>query len=356
MADAPDLGSGALRACGFKSHLPHSPKVWIDIANSPQALFFKPIVDELRKLSIEVLITVRDFGQNVEIATREFGNVCIVGKHDGRNILKKSFGLFKRAKQLVDFYRRYHFQVQLSLSHNSYHHILASKFLGIRTITFMDFEGQKANHVAFRLADKVVVPRCFKKKHLRMYGASDRKVEFYEGFKEEVYIWNFRDEEDYFKELGIPRNKPIAILRTPPETALYFKGNDTFWKVLNYLKQRTNVLVLWRTKEQYSRLKGNEGIFVFNKPIHGLRALFWADLTVGAGGTMNRESALLGTPTYSIFKGEKPGVDECLERKGWLRYIEEPEDIDVRFKENFQTRVKSDKVLRQIMDIILNHL
>jgi hypothetical protein len=47
--------------------------------------------------------------------------------------------------------------------------------------------------------------------------------------------------------------------------------------------------------------------------------LAYADLTIGAGGTMTRESALLGTPTYTVFIGRPASVDAELVRLGLLR-------------------------------------
>ena len=43
---------------------------------------------------------------------------------------------------------------------------------------------------------------------------------------------------------------------------------------------------------------------------------------------MNRESALLGTKTYSIFTARKPYLDEYLESLGRLTFIESKEQID----------------------------
>jgi len=46
--------------------------------------------------------------------------------------------------------------------------------------------------------------------------------------------------------------------------------------------------------------------------------MYAADLVVGAGGTMTRESALLGVPTVSIFAGRPAAVDAWLEARGLL--------------------------------------
>ena len=38
----------------------------------------------------------------------------------------------------------------------------------------MDYEHQPANHLAFRLASRVIVPRAFPTEALRRYGARER--------------------------------------------------------------------------------------------------------------------------------------------------------------------------------------
>ena len=44
---------------------------------------------------------------------------------------------------------------------------------------------------------------------------------------------------------------------------------------------------------------------------------------------MNRESALLGVPTYSIFTGRRAAIDEELARQGRLTFLESPDDVGI---------------------------
>ncbi len=333
------------------------PHIWIDLANSPQVLFFKPIIDELSSRGIEVTVTVRDFAQTVSLARRLNLRFSVVGTHDGSSRFRKGMGLLRRAYQLVRFYRSLKRKVDLALSHNSYHHILATRFLGIRTVTTMDFEGQRANHLAFRLAHRVIVPAYFRKEYLKKYGVSEDRVRFYEGLKEEVYLWNFQPGEDYVAQLGISRDRPVAVVRTPPDYALYHRGDGPFYAILKYLRGRASVILLPRTAEQRVRLSREfPEFFIPGDAIDGPRILYWADFSISGGGTMNRESALLGTPAYSTFQGEKPGVDEYLEKLGMLRYISSPEEIEIRRKERYRTLVQGRKVLDQIVGYILEEL
>jgi hypothetical protein len=52
------------------------------------------------------------------------------------------------------------------------------------------------------------------------------------------------------------------------------------------------------------------------------------DMVVSAGGTMNREAAVLGTPVWSIFDGRMGGVDELLIREGRLRTLVSPDELE----------------------------
>jgi predicted glycosyltransferase len=230
--------------------------------------------------------------------------------------------------------------------------------LKIKNITFMDFEGQIANHLAFRLSDLVVVPKFFKKHYLKLYGA--KNVRFYSGLKEEVYLWDFNDDKDYILELGIKRDLPVCVMRPPATSSLYYKKNDLFFEVLNYISKECKVILILRNKEQINELKLNkiinENIIIPNEVLNGPRLLYWADFTISAGGTMNRESALLGTPTYSIFKGLKSGVDEYLESLGILKFIKSPKEIKIEKKNIYKKLINKPNVLNEILDIIEQNL
>ena len=55
-------------------------------------------------------------------------------------------------------------------------------------------------------------------------------------------------------------------------------------------------------------------------------------VVVSAGGTMNREAAVLGTPVWSVFEGRMGAVDELLMREGRLRTLGRPEDLVIEKK------------------------
>ena len=69
-----------------------------------------------------------------------------------------------------------------------------------------------------------------------------------------------------------------------------------------------------------------------------------ADALVSAGGTMNREAAVLGTPVWSIFEGPLGAVDELLVARGPAEDAARPRGADVERKpaDAFERRVRRD--------------
>src|SRR6266545_2161071 len=151
-----------------------SLRIWIDVANSPHVPFFRALIPEFVARRHQIEITARDFAQTVELATKAGMMPHVIGGHGGGSITGKAGNLIGRAAALRKWARDRGFD--LAISHNSYAHIAAAAALGIKSVTLMDYEHQPANHLAFRLASRVIVPRAFPAEELRKYGASPRKV------------------------------------------------------------------------------------------------------------------------------------------------------------------------------------
>ena len=69
-------------------------KVWIDIDNSPHVPFFLPIIDELEKQGIELLLTARNIYQVRELLDFFHLPCKMIGRHYGKNKFLKVFGTF----------------------------------------------------------------------------------------------------------------------------------------------------------------------------------------------------------------------------------------------------------------------
>jgi uncharacterized protein len=65
---------------------------------------------------------------------------------------------------------------------------------------------------------------------------------------------------------------------------------------------------------------------------------------VSAGGTMNREAAVLGTPVWSIFEGRLGAVDEMLVRERRLRILRDADEVTLERKpaDAYERRTRRD--------------
>jgi uncharacterized protein len=288
-------------------------KVWVDLANSPHVPLFVPVVSRLRSLGHDIILTARDHAQTLPLARKAWEGVGVVGGPSPAGRFGKGRTIAARAAALRRVARSE--RPDVALSHGSYAQILAARSARVPAVTMMDYEFQPANHLSFRLAHVVVVPAVFPSNALRRFGAKAEKVVRYDGFKEELYVADVQPDAALLERLGIDTSEVTAAMRPPPEGALYHRSaNERFDEVLEHLlAAKAQVVLFPRTAEQATRYT-RPGIVIPTAPIDGSALLATVDLTVGAGGTMTRESALLGTPTYTVFLAELAAVDAELMR------------------------------------------
>jgi predicted glycosyltransferase len=172
-----------------------------------------------------------------------------------------------------------------------------------------------------------VVPDAIPPERLAPYGATPAKLRPYAGLKEEYYLADFEPDAAVLDELGLDRDQPIAVVRTPPAVSLYHRfENPLFAAVLERLQGRQAV-VLPRTPEQRAELARAGGFIVPERAIDAQSLIAHADLVISAGGTMNREAVALGTPVWTTFEGRLGAVDERLIADGRMRRLERAEDV-----------------------------
>ena len=104
-----------------------------------------------------------------------------------------------------------------------------------------------------------------------------------------------------------------------------------FFDALRLLEADPGVrcVVLPRYPEEADRLRalGRGRLVVPTRAVDSRSLMAMADLVLGAGGTMTREAALLGSPTLSVFSGRAPAVDRWLVERGLLGRLERADDI-----------------------------
>lgn len=333
-------------------------RLWIDLSNSPHVLLFLPIIRELEEHGYDVGITAREFAQTAGLANRFGLRYEIMGNHGGRGFYGKGLNLLSRSSALMLWALGH--GIDLAVSHNSYSQSLAAFMAGIPSVTIMDYEYQPANHLSFRLARRVIVPEFFPDDALRLYGASSYKVRRYPGLKEEVYLSSFKPDPAFLQDAGLDSDRIIATVRPPATFALYHRfENPLFPELVDWLGKHDDVLIVFlpRTDEQKEIFlkRDYRNVFIPPHALDGPNLLLHSDLVISAGGTMNREAAVLGTPVYTVFAGRIAAVDDYLIRTGRMVRIKERADFDkIRLckKERVDFHPSESLALRRIVDFI----
>ncbi len=384
-------------------------RVWIDLTNSPHVLVMRPVIELLREDGHEVRVTARDFAQTLQLLERFGISHTAIGHHRGERLADKALGLASRSVALVRWarnegqdasradsgteprdaswadsgteprdasradsgteprsgYRRLARGRQpfdIALGHGSNDVSVAARLLGIPCSTTFDYEWAAVqHHVNCRLAQAVVVPDAIPSERLERYGAKG-KVRAYGGLKEEYYLADFEPEPTVLKDLGIDSERPLVVVRTPPEVSLYHRfENDLFADVLTRLREAAasngvQSVVLPRTDAQRAQLSGVPGFTVPERAIDAQSLIAYADLVISAGGTMNREAVALGTPVYTTFEGRLGAVDERLIAEGRLRKLADVAELDLAKREasTATSRIRRDP--RRLVELLLSPL
>jgi uncharacterized protein len=336
-------------------------RIWIDLANSPHVPFFRPLAKEFIRRGHEVVVTARAFAETVELAEGAGFAPQVIGEHGGGKLSGKAGNLLQRSLALARWARGR--DLDLALSHNSYSQILAARALSVKTVTLMDYEHQPANHLAFRLASRIIVPRAFPEAALIRFGASAARVKRYDGIKEDVYLANFQIDPEFEKQLralGINATDVLVTARPPASEALYHRfENELFDQLLERFSATPSVKIVLLPRNESQRkaysARANPRLILPAGAVDGANLIAHSDLVVSAGGTMNREAAALGIPAASIYLGEWAAIDEELVKEGRLRRISTPGDVrDLPIqKKGPATAHRAVHVAGEVADLIL---
>ena len=337
-------------------------KIWIDLDNSPHVPLFKPIIDELGQRGYDCMVTARDCFQVAGLTALHGVKCTTVGKHYGKNTLLKLFGLAYRGMQLAPAAMKD--RPALALSHGSRSQHLASLLMGIPTIIMNDYEHVKL--LPFSNDTWILTPEYIESWSEKI---DPSHVSTYPGLKEDVYVPDFVPDPSILKELGLRADHLIITVRPPANEAHYHnpEADTLFEEVMEHFgaMEKTHLVILPRnanqtrtTRERWPHLFEAGKAVIPDHVVNGLNLIWFSDLVISGGGTMNREAAALGVPVYSIFKGTKGGVDKYLAEQGRLVFLDTA--ADVRTKVEVARRDKSHNdvprskvVLNRIVDEIV---
>jgi uncharacterized protein len=323
-------------------------RIWADLTNTAHVVVLRPLIELLERRGHEVEITARPLSHTVELLDDWGHPYTVLGDYGGATRRGKVRAAASRIPALIRFGRRRRFEY--ALAHASIDLPPACRVLRILNTTMFDYEWATIqHHIICRLATRVLVPDAIPAERLRRYGAQPPRLVRFAGLKEEYYLADFEPDPTVLAGLGLDRERPLCLIRTAPSYALYLGGSENpllLPLIRRVAKGDAQVVVLARNPEQRATVRalGLPDVVVPERAVDGRSLVAFADVLVSAGGTMNREAAVLGTPVWSIFEGRLGAVDEMLVRERRLRILRDPDEVTLERKpaDAYERRTRRD--------------
>jgi len=340
-------------------------KIWVDLDNSPHVPLFAPIIEELERRNYSVLVTARDCFQVRELADLFRLNYRLIGRHSGKNTLRKIAGLCFRALRLIPMVLRQRPDLAVAVCSRS--QLIVSTLLGIPSLFMGDYEF--ATGWALIRPRWLLCPEVIPNQAIRL---DPKRIMKYRGIKEDIYVPRFVPDPGIRSRLGLEEQDVVATIRPPASEAHYHnpQSDELFAAAVQFLAKspKVKLVALPRNEKQALELRNrwpdlflNRRMRIPNQVVNGLNLIWHSDFVISAGGTMNREAAALGVPVYSVFRGKIGAVDQYLASRGRLVLLESVEDIHTKIVVARRARPEkpselADTILNRVVDEIIELL
>ena len=325
-------------------------KIWIDIKNSHEPMFFNPLIKNFSNHDFK--ITARNYAEIVSLLELFKMDFTLVGKHYGEHIINKIIGRgmlrnFELLKNVSFF--------DIALSHMSLESVLISKLKSKKSIAFYDNEIKQLYVTsALPFLDYFIVPDAINIQALLDLGASKESIIQYGGYKEDLYVASYTPDPDFSKK--IPFESFVAIRPEALKAAYVSNKSKTIVpQILKLLQDEgINIILLPRYPSDVNLGKGFDNVYIPPSALNGLDICYHSDAVLTGSGTLAREAACLGTPSVSFYPDPSLlAVDRKMIKDNKIfhsrspneivRYILKSEKIKIDFQRsrNVQTEVFS---------------
>lgn len=305
-------------------------KIWFDADNGPHVLIMRPLVAELEKRGHRIVFTARDRTSTCELLDLYGFGYKKVGGEYGKGMAGKVKGTLGRAWSLTGAMRGE--KPAVSFGHGSRALPIASRLLGVPTVTMYDYEWVDPR--LFNLfCRNILMPAAITPDRCGEAGISATKVVHYPGFKEELYLGGREFDTTIAADLGL-RPAAVKVLLRPPATTAHYHNPEAetiLDAILARLAEGGDVQLVYlpRTPDQHElpAKAGVREVIIPSKVYDGPSLVATMDLVISGGGTMTREAAIMGVPSYSFFRGTSGKVDEALAEAGKLTMVTTPDEV-----------------------------
>ncbi len=307
-------------------------KIWIDITNAPHVRFFKDVIKYLLNEGEDVIVTTRDFGDIHKLMNMYDLDYISIGSH-GVSLYEKLKTSTERVNEMIEVVADEN--IDVAVSKHSIELPRIAYGLGIPSLYVLDNEhATAANKLTLPLCNRIISPNVIDMWKLMEYGADPNTITKYNGTSELMHFKNFEYNENIFDDLNLELEFDKTIFMRPePSLASYLDADcnkSVLTPIVNELKEYANILILPRFSRQAEIFEDIENVTILEPPVDTSSIIKSSDLVIGAGGTMNREAAILQTPVISCYPGKTLSVDQYYIDKGLMYRSMDTSDIITR--------------------------
>ncbi|MHA1717882.1 MAG: DUF354 domain-containing protein [Promethearchaeota archaeon] len=317
-------------------------KIWIDFNEPKCVVMLKGFVDrELNRGEHDFLFTARDFDSTLSLLDDWGISYHAVGRH-GVSLLEKLSCSAERVNELIPLVHDERPDVMFNLA--SPDGVRVAFGFQIPIVLFNDEPRSYATcKLTLPFANRVIVPRCIPVEWYMDHYVIDSKVLVrFNGIDEVAWVQGFRPDRGFLSKLGLEAFNYV-ICRTEMTTASYLindmRPHETLLSQIlpslldNYRDLKFLVLVRneWQhesLREQFKVEIDDGRVLLFRGLSNLLHYEYHAKLVLSGGGTITRESPLLGTPSIEFFPGMTYPQERFLMENGFpLQHIKDVSEI-----------------------------
>jgi len=323
--------------------------VWLDAVTPKDSLLIYALLPIIREKGYETVVTAKKQTQTTDILELLNVDYTCVGEY-GETVKEKLAVEQKRTLRFLDLFDKIGLPKVL-WTHGDVSAIRTA--FGLQIPIVYSNDTPQAVHVAklvCPLVNWLIVPVAFGKTWSR-FGISKSKIVLYDGVEEVAWLIDSKFEHPKFLE-ELAEKERVVLFRNVEYRASYCKDVKVdVWRLLKELSEMATVVYLPRYEEEKEKIRDIDNIWIPSKPVLAAQLIPYVDITVGSGGTICRETALMGIPTVNFHFWD--AISKYLYKKNFpIQCLRNTEKIIKIAKETLKKpethKVNTKKVLRKM--------
>jgi predicted glycosyltransferase len=280
------------------------PDVWLDSVTPKDSLLIYALLPVLQAKGFKTLITAKKQTQTTDILDLLNVDYVCIGDYGG-TLEEKLRAEQKRTLQFLDLFDKVGFPKVL-WTHGDVSAIRTA--FGLKIPTIYSNDTPHAFHVAklvCPLVDWLLAPVSFGKAWSK-FGISKSRIMLYDGVEEVAWLQKPLFPKPKFLEILADKERVVLFRNVEYKASYCTDVKVDTWQLLRKLSEMATVVYLPRYEEEKEKLKDLENVWIPPKPVLAAQIIPYVDLAVGSGGTICRETALMGIPTINFHFWDAP--------------------------------------------------